>query len=238
MSPRWDKPSFSCPNTWQMAGRRALWLLESSVRHVGAGLSRIPWVSERLRFYHAWRANPQGIGAIVPSSVRLARAITQHVDAHTGPVIELGAGTGVFTRALMKRGIAQADLALVEMDTRFAQHLAREFPQAELHAIDACRLASQNLFDGERAGATICGLPLLNLPLKTRIGIVRGSFAHLRPDGAFYFFTYGLHCPLPRRVLDRMGLRARKIDVVFANVPPAHVWRVTRRGNRQGVLSA
>lgn len=238
MPPRLDKPLFSSPNSWQMAGQRALWLMERSIRHVTAGLRRIPWVSERLRFYHAWRANPQGIGAIAPSGARLARAITQHVDAQTGPVIELGSGTGVFTRALLKRGILQTDLALVEMDIRFALHLASEFPQAELHAIDACRLASQTLFDGQRAGAAICGLPLLNLPLKTRIGILRGSFAHLRSDGAFYFFTYGLHCPLPRRVLDRMGWRARKIDMVLANVPPAHVWRVTRRGRQLGALSA
>ena len=214
-----------------MAWRRALWMIENTVRHAGSGLARAPWVAERLRFYHAWRANPQGIGAIVPSSARLARAITQHVTPQTGPVIELGAGTGVFTRALLKRGIEPADLALIEMDTRFATHLAREFPQAEVHAIDASKLAAHVVFEGERAGSAICGLPLLNLPLRTRVGILRGTFAHLRPGGAFYFFTYGLHCPLPRRVLDRLGLRARKIDVVMANVPPAHVWRVTRRGS-------
>lgn len=235
MSSPWDKPLFSSPHPWQMAARRALWLAERTLRHAGSGVARIPWVQERLRFYHAWRANPQGIGAIVPSSARLARAITQHVDAGRGPIIELGAGTGVFTRALLRRGIAQSDLALVEMDSRFARHLASEFPQADVHAMDACKLAAQPLFGGQRAGAAICGLPLLNLPLKTRIGILRASFAHLRSGGAFYFFTYGLHCPVPRRVLDRMGLRARKVDLVLANVPPAHVWRVTRRGTKGGL---
>jgi len=226
----WDKALFSRSVDWETSWRRALWVMEGTVRKAGDQLSRLPWVAERLRFYHAWRANPQGIGAVVPSSARLARAITRHVSAAHGPVIELGSGTGVFTRALLDCGVAERDLALVEMDTHFAQQLAQDFPQAELHAMDASKLARQTVFDGRAAGAAICGLPLLNFPLKTRIGILRGTFAHLAPGGAFYFFTYGLHCPLPRRVLDHLGLRARKIDLVLVNVPPAHVWRVTRRG--------
>ncbi len=206
------------------AGRSARWSSEA--------IGRNAWVAERVSFFRAWRANPQGVGAIVPSSARLARAMTRHISPTTGPVIELGAGTGVFTRALLDRGLHEADLTLVEMDPDFAHRLTRRFPEAEVHVLDASRLARHTLLDGELAGAAICGVPLLNLPLRARIGLVRGTFAHLRQGGALYFFTYGLHCPIPRRVLDSLGVRAAKIDVVLANVPPAHVWRLTRRGRR------
>lgn len=230
--PRRAKPFFSRPFAIDLLWRRSLWAVEYSFRQVGARISAVPFVAQRIGFFHAWRANPKSIGAITPSSARLARAMTRHISSKTGPVIELGCGTGVFTRALVARGVNPADLALIEMDPRFAHQLAHDFPQAQVHAMDASRLATQELFDGELAGAAICGLPLLNLPLKVRIGIVRGTFAHLRPGGALYFFTYGLHCPIPRRVRDHLRLRAAKIDLVLANVPPAHVWRVTRRGSR------
>lgn len=214
--------------------RRVLWAIESTARHVGDLAAKHPWTAERLQFFYAWRRNPQGIGAIVPSSNKLARAITRHVSAETGPIIELGSGTGAFTRELVKRGVDPADLALIEMDPQFASQLIKDYPRADVQLADASKLADRVLFDGEAAGAAICGLPLLNFPLKTRVGILRGTFQHLKPGGAFYFFTYGLHCPIPLRVLDHLRLRATKVDVVLVNVPPAHVWKITRRGASAG----
>lgn len=213
-----------CRHAAHVVGRGARW--------GGETIGRNAWVAERVSFFRAWRANPQGVGAIVPSSARLARAMTRHISPTTGSVIELGAGTGVFTRALLDRGLHEADLALVEMDPDFAHRLKQRFPEAEVHVLDASRLARRTLLSGEPAGAAICGVPLLNLPLKARIALVRGTFVHLRQGGALYFFTYGLHCPIPRRMLDSLGVRATKVDVVLANVPPAHVWRLTRRGRR------
>ena len=56
-----------------------------------------------------------------------------------------------------------------------------------------------------------------------------GAFSYVRPGGAFYQFTYGMSCPIPRPVLDRLGLRATLVDRAFLNVPPAAVYRLTRR---------
>ncbi|MCD0501576.1 class I SAM-dependent methyltransferase [Bordetella petrii] len=187
------------------------------------------WVAERIRFLRAWRANPKSIGAIWPSSPRLAAAITRGIDAGTGPCLELGAGTGAFTRALLARGVPPWHLTLVEMDPQFAHQLRHDFPEAYVHQGDAARLAEHTLFDDGLAGVAICGLPLLNMPVKQQIGILRSTFAQLRPDGAVHLFTYGPRCPVPRRVLDRLGLRARRTETVLANLPPAHVWKLTRR---------
>jgi phospholipid N-methyltransferase len=70
------------------------------------------------------------------------------------------------------------------------------------------------------------------MPAKTVIGILDGAFRHLRPEGAFYQFTYGPRCPIPRAILDRLGLKAVKIGRAVANVPPASVYRITRRWQR------
>ncbi|MBV7483272.1 class I SAM-dependent methyltransferase [Bordetella sp. BOR01] len=197
--------------------------------HAASRVARQSWVAERVRFLRAWRANPKGIGAIWPSSSRLAAAITRGIDPASGPCLELGAGTGAFTRALVARGLDPHQLALVEMDAQFAQQLRRDFPGAYVHQGDAAKLAGLSLFVDGLAGVAVCGLPLLNMPVKQQIGILRSTFAQLRPGGAVHLFTYGPRCPVPQRVLDRLGLRARRIETVLANVPPAHVWKLTRR---------
>ncbi len=203
---------------------------------VSASLHRQAWIAEQLRFFHAWRANPKHIGAVLPSSPALAAAITREIDAQTGQVIELGSGTGVFTRALCANGVAEDALALIELDAGFARQLRHDFPQAHVCCQDAASLRDEPLFYGQGAGAVVCGLPLLNMPLRQQVGILRGGFAQLRAGGAFYLFTYGLRCPVPRRVLDRLGLRARKIESVMLNVPPAHVWKLTRRRTARNAL--
>lgn len=205
-------------------------------RSVASRLLRHGWIADQWRFYQAWRANPKGIGAVLPSSAALATAITREIDPAHGPVIELGSGTGVFTRALRARGIAEEALTLVEMDRAFAQGLRREFPDAHVCCLDAGRLAGEPLSYGSGAGAVVCGLPLLNMPLRQQVGILRGAFAHLRPGGAVYLFTYGLRCPVPQRMLDCLGLRARRLQTVVLNVPPAHVWKITRRGGLRNAL--
>jgi phospholipid N-methyltransferase len=66
-----------------------------------------------ISFFLQWLAAPLRVGAVVPSSPQLAKAITAEISAANAPVIELGPGSGVFTRALIERGIPQARLALV-----------------------------------------------------------------------------------------------------------------------------
>src|SRR5690606_36677205 len=120
-------------------------------------------------------------------------------------------------------------LTLVEMNEQLARQLRRDFPSAYVQQGDAARLQRQQLFVDGLAGAAVSGLPLLNMPVKQQIGILRGTFTHLRPGAAMHLFTYGPRCPVSRRVLDRLGLRARRTKMVLANVPPAHVWKLTRR---------
>lgn len=85
------------------------------------------------------------------------------------------------------------------------------------------------LFRGEAAGAVISGLPLLSMSRQKVMAILSASFSHMRYDAAFYQFTYGPRCPVPRTVLDRLGLRAKRIGFTCANLPPASVYRIRRR---------
>jgi hypothetical protein len=55
-----------------------------------------------------------------------------------------------------------------------------------------------------------------------------GAFSYLRPGGAFYQFTYGPRCPVPRPILDRLGLQSAYIGGTVRNLPPAAVYRISR----------
>ncbi|MEO6959494.1 MAG: methyltransferase domain-containing protein [Burkholderiaceae bacterium] len=188
-------------------------------------------VLDGLLFFKAWRKNPTHIGAVLPSGSALSAAITREIGLAQAPVLELGCGTGVFTRKMIERGVPAKELTLVELDPVFANRLRLNFPQAQILCIDASKLYKVQISAGSKIGAAICGLPLLNMSAKKQLGILRGIFSTMRSDGALYLFSYGLHCPVPLRLLDRLGLRSRKLDTVLLNVPPARIWKLTRRAS-------
>ncbi|WP_185983672.1 class I SAM-dependent methyltransferase [Aureimonas mangrovi] len=184
--------------------------------------------SDLLSFLRSWASAPLRVGAVAPSGRGLAGLITREIEPTCAPVLELGPGTGVFTRALLAAGVREDDLTLVEYDEAFAGILAARYPKARLVRMDAADLSRMQLFHGRPVGAVVSGLPLLSMPLPKVMRIVSGLSGCLRADGAIYQFTYGLRCPVPDLVLDRFGLRAMRIGRVWWNMPPAAVYRIER----------
>lgn len=184
---------------------------------------------DRIRFLTAWLGNPLSVAAIAPSSKALAQLITHDIDAQTGPVLELGPGTGVFTQALLDRGVAERDLTLVEYDDGFARLLKRRFPQANILNIDAAELADAHRSPSALFGAAICGLGLLNMKPAKVEAILRAAFMRMRSGAPLYLFTYGRHCPVPDAVLERLDLDASRVATIRRNIPPASVYRIVSR---------
>lgn len=186
------------------------------------------YMTEVLGFFQAWLKNPLGVAAVAPSGRALASLITSEISRDTGPVIELGPGTGVFTRMLIARGVRLEDLALIESASEFAVALKRRYPRVSTLWMDAERLRTVRLFDGRPVGAVVSGLPLLSMPLRKVIAILTGAFCNMKPGGALYLFTYGPSCPIPPQVLDHLGLEVERIGGTLANLPPARVYRLRR----------
>ncbi len=181
---------------------------------------------ENLTFLRATRSELGLVGAIAPSGPALTRLMTSEIGRHSGLVVELGPGTGVFTRALLKRGVREKDLTLVECCREFAEMLQEQFPEARVLQADAGRLRRQELFQVGAVGAIVSGLPLLNMSTPRILTILRRAFRWMRPGGAFYQFTYGPRCPVPKRCLERLGLRATCTGRALVNLPPASVYRI------------
>ena len=189
----------------------------------------LAWLQERKRFLRALLSDPLSVGALAPSGSALSSAITADIRPRGGKILELGVGTGVFTRAMLRNGVEPSALVLVERDAEMSRHLQNEFPGATV-----LNSAAQNLPRREHPAlqgieATICGLPLRNMASSYHRRILAAVFAAMPDDGALYLFTYGLRCPVSQRVLDASGLVATRTHIVWRNLPPACVFRLVRR---------
>lgn len=184
-------------------------------------------------FFRAWLSDPFAIGAVAPSGAALASLITSRIGTDTGPVVELGPGTGAFTRALLGRGLEPQDLLMIEQSPAFTLLLRRRFPGAHVicdRAEALERHASARLTSAP--GAVVSGLPILTMSAASQMRILRAARAVLRPDqpgrpgGAFYQFTYGHVLPIRREVVRRLGFKASCIGRTVRNLPPASVYEL------------
>lgn len=179
-------------------------------------------------FLGQWAKRPLNVASITPSSRRLADLVTSEVRANEGPILVLGPGTGVFPKALLRRGVAQENMALIELNPRFFELLSKRFP--DIHIINA-NAATADLdafgFDAPFKAA-ISGLGFLSMKRHVVRDILRNCFEHLDDDAALYQFTYGWRCPVPADIMKELGLRAQKIGWVAMNMPPARVYKISR----------
>ncbi len=198
-------------------------MLQSSHR---SGARKVP-LEERFedeaRFLRSWLERPLVTGAVTPSSRMLARTMASYVDPRMpGPVIELGPGTGPVTDALVRRGIAQDRLVLVEYNPDFCQLLKRRFPKATIIQGDAYDIGEAlGEVLTEPAAATVSSLPLFTKPMEQRLDLLTAAQDVMHANAPFIQFTYAVVPPLPAR---SKHYTARGSNRVWLNLPPARVW--------------
>jgi phosphatidylethanolamine/phosphatidyl-N-methylethanolamine N-methyltransferase len=185
-------------------------------------------LDDEVRFIRSWLEKPLAMGAVTPSSRILARTMASYVEpAITGPVIELGPGTGPVTEALIEQGVDPARLLLIEFNAMFCQLLRSRFPAATVVQGDAYGLRRVvGHLNRQPAAAVVSGLPLFTKPLRMRVRLLRDAFSLMRPGAPFVQFTYAVVPPIPKAL---GGFHAEASDRIWLNLPPARVW-VYRRG--------
>jgi phosphatidylethanolamine/phosphatidyl-N-methylethanolamine N-methyltransferase len=180
-------------------------------------------LDDEVRFIRSWIERPLSIGAVTPSGKILARAMARYVDPNSsGPVVELGPGTGPVTEALVEAGVDPSRLVLVEFNPTFCRILRSRYPEATLVQGDAYsmrRLLETLLL--QPAAAVVSGLPLITKPIKLRLRLLRDAFDLMLPGAPFVQFTYSVASPLPKRF---GGFTVEASERIWMNLPPARVW--------------
>ena len=183
---------------------------------------------DEIRFFKGWMDGPKAVGAIMPTSTVTARSMASVVNPASGlPVLELGPGTGVITRAILARGVAPADLVSVEYSLDFHTRLQIDYPGVRFIRGDAFDLETtlgdlkSSLFD-----CVVSGIPLLNFPMARRVALVEDLLDRVPPGRPVVQFSYGPTSPVSAR---GAGFEVVHHDFVMRNVPPARLW-IYRRG--------
>jgi phosphatidylethanolamine/phosphatidyl-N-methylethanolamine N-methyltransferase len=186
----------------------------------------------KLAFFKTFLAHPMQVGAVLPSGEQLCRHITDPIDFSTAKnLVELGPGTGAFTRVLLERMRPGTRLLAVELNDQMADWIAENLPQVELVRGDAGHLAD-HLRERkiETLDAVVSGLPFANFPGEAQYKILGAVHGALRkPGGLFLTFTYyhSRILPTTHRFEARLRKLFARVDHIPAirNVPPAFVLR-------------
>ncbi|MEK6700670.1 MAG: ribosomal RNA adenine dimethylase domain-containing protein [Planctomycetota bacterium] len=194
------------------------------------------WAS-RARFLREFIARPTMIGAISPSSRRLAEEMLRTVPLD-GPVAiaEYGPGTGVFTSLVLERLGGGAKFFAIERNEVLVEELRRRFPGLGLHAGSAADIERFCAIEGvSKLDAVISGLPWASFPESLQTSILEPTVRALKPGGQFVTFAYqvGRYMPAGRRfakLLPRYFATTTLSRIVWRNMPPAYVIRCTTPG--------
>ncbi|WP_274626431.1 phospholipid N-methyltransferase PmtA [Arvimicrobium flavum] len=183
---------------------------------------------DEMRFFKGWLHRPKAVGSIIPTSSVTARKMATVIDPSSGlPVLELGPGTGVITKAILERGVRPQDLHTVEYAPEFVTHLRRTFPDVDVIHGDAFNL-NETLRDmpGTMFDSVISGVPLLNFPVATRVRYVEDLLDRLPLGRPIVQLTYGPKSPVPP---GRGSYSVEHFRFVLRNIPPTQLWIYRRR---------
>lgn len=182
---------------------------------------------EELKFLKGWIDQPRAVGAMLPTSSVTARSMASVVDPHSGlPVLELGPGTGVITKAILERGVAPQSLYSIEYSADFVEHLVEQFPGANIIEGDAFNL-DETLGDKRDLvfDSIVSAVPLLNFPVTRRIAYVEDLLSRIPHGRPIVQISYGPKSPVPP---GRGNYTVEHHDFVFRNFPPSQLWLYRR----------
>lgn len=185
----------------------------------------LPWLRALAVFGQELVSNPRPIGAACPSSPGLARRVARLVGrAPKHFVVEVGAGTGAITAALLRDCVPPERLIAVERSPSMVNLLRERFKGVRIIEGDACDLVNTlqkaGGFEMGQVTHLVSSLPLRSLPAE-QVTTITQQFAQIMALGSHlvqytYNLKHGSGATFSR-------FRRRATSVVWMNLPPARV---------------
>lgn len=198
-----------------------------------AGPIAIRRVSPRWLHFRRFLAHPIRLAAVTSSSGILSRLVVEQIrTVDDGLVVELGAGTGAVTRALLAAGVPPDKLIAAEIDQEMVRFLRATYP--DVAVLEGCAFKIRQLLPPRtigRVGTVICGIPISLLAIEQQRELVAIMLSLLPPSRPFIMYTHRLGPPLPA---GKLGLVGNRLAFTLRNLPPASVWAFRADGTGQG----
>ena len=171
--------------------------------------------------------DPIKIGAIFPSSTRLAKAMLNNLRIEEGDaVVELGPGTGAFTSMISKKTSVYLG---IEQNFRFSKLLHQRFPELLfIHGLaEECHLHYPKV-GFPLPKVIICGLPVSLWSEKMQESLLEVLEELMDQNCIFRMFQYAHSFIIPSAFRFRKKMKARfgpytRSPVVLGNLPPAFI---------------
>jgi phospholipid N-methyltransferase len=175
----------------------------------------------RGRFLRSFLDSPRKVGAVLPTSRRTVRDTLDLAPLERARcVVELGAGTGVYTREILDRIGPEARLLAFEIDPNLAAALSAQLRDPRLSVITDSAAEVARHLGGDQVDVVVSGVPFTSLPHTERRRILDAARDALALDGAMLVLQYS---PFIQRELERMFASvSRRISPL--NVPPAFLF--------------
>lgn len=165
-------------------------------------------------------AAPRTIGSVAPSSQALTESMLQNVDwGKVKTIVELGAGTGVFTRAIIAKAAPEAHIFIFEIDGELRDKLEKETGRTIYSNASYMREALTN--EGiDKIDLIVSSIPYAVLPPKTTESIMQALQGSIDESGTFVAFQYSLQM---KKTFQQIFTDV-KTRFVALNIPPAFVY--------------
>jgi phosphatidylethanolamine/phosphatidyl-N-methylethanolamine N-methyltransferase len=180
--------------------------------------------AESALFFRHWLRHPLEIGAFLPSSAAVGRAMARAVAFdRPGVILELGGGTGAVTESLIEAGCAPERLIVVEREAALASLLRRRFGKAQIVEADACAVGTLLAERGvTQLAAVVSSLPIKWFPIAGQRSVIWPSLDLAGEGGSFIQLTNAMVSPVAMTALDLSG---SEIARVWSQFPPVQIWR-------------
>lgn len=185
-------------------------------------------LTERLLFLRAFLAHPRLVGAVLPTSRRAVRDMLDLADVPGADlVVELGAGTGVYTSEILARLRGDARVLALEIDPKLAGLLAQRCHDPRLHVVWDSAENLRDHLNGSLADVLVSGLPFTSLTAGVRRRILEQMPRSLAPGGVALVLQYS---PLIQSELRRIFPSVRR-RISLLNLPPAFLFACSMDGS-------
>lgn len=179
---------------------------------------------DRMVFLREFLRHPYQVASIIPSSRFLERrvmALAGVKTAHT--VVELGAGTGGTTRAILRDLPKDGKLLVIEINPRFCAYLRRiKDERLIVHRGNAQELCEAVTARGLHApDAIISGIPFSTMSSDTGASILSAVKSALTAGGRFVAYQFS------KQVDDLASplLGRARVELELFNIPPMRLYR-------------
>ncbi|MDZ5605713.1 rRNA adenine N-6-methyltransferase family protein [Bacillus pseudomycoides] len=186
-----------------------------------------------ITFLTEFMKHPKNTGAIAPSSNRLAKKMVGAINFEEAKyILELGPGTGSFTREIIKRKKEHTIFILIEINEVFFNKLQKQFKNDP--SVLVIHGSAENIkkymaeLKIENVDYVLSGLPFTSLPEEVSSRILSNVMESLQENGKFITFQYSL---VRKEFIEQFFPEILQ-SKVWINFPPAYVFSC-RKGTRR-----